>query len=63
MYVELEGEEVDRSPLCLGDKRIKPGQFISRLGEKKRKLALKWQYLKYFMLYNDSVEMLPIIHY
>lgn len=36
MYAEIEGEEIDSSPIELGDKILNPGKFVNKLGEKKR---------------------------
>lgn len=36
MYAEIEDEEIEPSPIELGDKILIPGQFINKLGEKKR---------------------------
>lgn len=50
MYIQLEDEEVDFSPVKLGDKILRPGQFLKKLGDKKRssfEMKKGW-YLKYF---------------
>lgn len=49
MYIELEGEEIIRESVDLGDGILKPGQFVSKLGEKKRSMfeMNDGYYLKY----------------
>lgn len=49
MYIQLEDEEVDFSPIEIGDKILSPGQYINQLGENKRtsfEMKEGW-YLKY----------------
>lgn len=37
MYAQLEtGDEIERTPVELGDGILRPGEFVSRLGEKQR---------------------------
>jgi hypothetical protein len=37
MYAQLEtGDEIERTPVELGDGVLHPGEFVSRLGERKR---------------------------
>ncbi len=36
MYIELEGEIIDKENIELGDGLLKPNQYLERIGEKKR---------------------------
>jgi hypothetical protein len=36
MYAKLEGEQIERVPVELGDGILKPGEFVKNLGEKQR---------------------------
>jgi hypothetical protein len=36
MYAKLEGEQIERVPVELGDGILKPGEFVKKLGEKHR---------------------------
>lgn len=58
MYARLEdGEELDIDPLELGDSVINTGEYISKLGEKKRtsfEMQDGW-YLRYLGKYNDTL--------
>lgn len=49
MYIELEGEEIIRESIDLGDGVLNPGQFVSKLGEKRRSMfeMNEGYYLKY----------------
>jgi len=38
MYIELDNEEVIKESVQLGDGILKPGQYVNKLGEKKRSM-------------------------
>jgi hypothetical protein len=58
MYVRLTGaEKLDKTPIHLGDGILKDGEYIQKMGEKKRtsfEMQGGW-YLRYKGRYNDTL--------